>query len=106
MNRFSVFEFASANFRPLQVGQHSDGPFAACRSPAQVLYHACPVFVRPMRVIQARHIHAGADQLVDHFLRGACRAESTDNFGFSDISHDYLVTEKSLTMAKRKSMPF
>jgi len=45
--------------------------------------------------------HAGVHQFVNHFLGGACRPQCADDFGPSQVRHDYLVTAKALTTAPR-----
>ena len=91
------------------------GPCKSARMPMGFSYraearrsgcdHAHAVFVRAVGKIQAGHVHAGVHQLVDHLVGRTDGAEGTDYFCSARIDHDYLVTEKSLTIAKRNSTP-
>ena len=104
-NGFAVDEFAGADFRPLQIGEHADGFFIVRGSTAQGGDHAHAVFMRAVGKIQAGDVHAGVHQLVYHVVRRGDRAQGTDYFCSARIYHDYLFTEKSFTIAKRNSMP-
>ena len=60
-------QIARANGRALGVHQNPHGHLALLRGGADILHHAAhPVMLR-VRHVQPHDVHAGVDQLADHF---------------------------------------
>jgi hypothetical protein len=99
VHRLALCERARADFRALQVGQNRDGLAVTRGGATHVNRQPHFFFRRAVRKIQPRNVHAGVHQLVNHFLGGSSRSQGADDFGPTQIQHDYLVTAKALTTA-------
>ena len=71
------------NTGSLQILQHGDRRVATVRHCSNGFQRGGVALLRAMRKIQARDIHAGLDQPIQHGRFATGRADRTDDFGSS-----------------------
>ena len=80
-HRRAVFQAPGADLGALQVLEDADGAILFTRHPAQQLDSFGMFSVSAVGKVQPGHVHAGAQQVAQHYFGAAGRADGADDLG-------------------------